>query len=146
MPRITAFCFSVAVFISRMGMKISWSKTSISFCIHNSIDVYSTLQKHIPTLSMVLIPDKTLQKISTLISNTCGTGLTALRLKQRHKYWLMACTNVVVSLVLSEWINDDGAVIRGMCEFRMVRTRCRESSLDRIGCDLRSQSRSLMCV
>lgn len=32
MLRMTAFCFNVEVFISRIGMKISWRRTSISFC------------------------------------------------------------------------------------------------------------------
>jgi hypothetical protein len=32
------------------------------------------------------MPDKTLQKISTLISKTCGTGLTAFRLRLKQRY------------------------------------------------------------
>jgi hypothetical protein len=42
------------------------------------------------TLSFVRMPAMTLQNISTLISNTCGTGLTAFRLRLKHRYWLMA--------------------------------------------------------
>lgn len=35
---------------------------------------------------------------------------------------------------------EEGSVIRGICELRMVRTRWSESSFDRIECDLGSRS------
>lgn len=84
------------------------------------------------TFSFVRIPESTRQNISTLKSNTCGTGLTALRLRHRHRYWLMACTNEVASWEVLETMTIDGSTIKSMCELRIVKTMCSESSLDLI--------------
>ena len=43
------------------------------------------------------MPEITLQNISTLISKTWDTGLTAFLLKHKHRYWFAACMNVVAS-------------------------------------------------
>ena len=92
------------------------------------------------TLSFVRRPVITRQKISTLISNTCGTGLTAFLLRLRHRYWFAICTNGVASWDELEWMSDDGDTKTSMCALRMTSTICRERSLERIACDLRSRS------
>ena len=35
---------------------------------------------------------------------------------------------------------EDGSVNTCMCEFKIVSTRCKETSLDRIACDFKSRS------
>ena len=87
---IIAFCFTVEVFISKMGMKISCSRTSISFYNIGLVDRGKMRMEQLRTLSFVRNPEITLQKISTLNSNTWDTGLTALRLKHKQRYWLIA--------------------------------------------------------
>jgi hypothetical protein len=53
---------------------------------------------------------------------------------------LMACTKLVASCEVLEYIRADGSTNSGICELRMVRTRCKESNFDRMACDLRSRS------
>ena len=90
MLMITAFCFIVEVFISKMGIKISCRRTSISFYIPGLLLKKKLREARLRTLSFVRNPEITLQKISTLNSNTWGTGLTALRLKHKQRYWFIA--------------------------------------------------------
>lgn len=87
---IIAFCFTVEVFISNIGIKISCSRTSISFYNIGLVGRRKTRMARPHTFSFVRNPEITLQKISTLNSNTWGTGLTALRLKHKQRYWLIA--------------------------------------------------------
>jgi hypothetical protein len=63
---------------------------NFNFFLSGNVRRCHELQSARQTLSFVRIPDKTRQNISTLISKTRGTGLTALRLKLKQRYWLIA--------------------------------------------------------
>ena len=78
------------------------------------------------------MPDVTFQKISTLISKTCGTGLRALRLRLRQRYCFVALMNVVASFDDVEYMIDEGSTKTRIWEFSIVSTRCRDTSFERM--------------
>lgn len=119
------FCRTVELRISRIGRKISFRRTSISF------------------LSLVRIPLSTRQKISQLSSKTWITGETALRERARQRYCLTAWMNGVRSREVDEWITTFESTNIGRWLFRIESTRCKERSLERIACDFRSRSLSV---
>jgi len=116
------FCRSVECFISRMGIKISLSRTSSSFFIWGRIDFSID------------------QKISTESSNTCVTGDTAFRERDRQRYCFVACRNGVISSDVLDGIAMRGLMKRSECDLSTVKTRWSERSFVRIAWDRRSRS------
>jgi hypothetical protein len=96
------------------------------------------------TLSLFLMPDRILQKISHANSKTWMTGLSAFRLKLRQRYCLTATIKGVRSPVVLDRMPTEESVKSGRWWCRIVRIRWRESSLERMAWLRRSRSDS--CV
>ncbi len=72
------------------------------------------------------------QKISMLRSYTCTTGLRAFLLRQTQRYCFVACKKGVYSKDEEEGITIVGSAKMAEWLLRILATRCKASSFDRI--------------